>query len=161
MKTTTLVVVLFGLFVSPHGFAEGAEWVEYATIGGYTFFYDRESVVSSPSENIRKVWTKDVPKSEEERQKQAAKLTEKLRQGGLRNIDFSTHAYTITLNEISCNTREFRVLSTTYYDAQGTALLASDARKRNWELIIPDASMEYLHKTFCPKPRKWWYFWRS
>jgi hypothetical protein len=161
MKKVILVVMLFGLFVGLYGFAEGAEWIEYTTIGGYTFFYDKESVVSSPSEDTGRIWTKEVPRSEEERQKQATKLTEKLKKGGLRNVDFNTYAYTITLNEISCNKREFKVLFTTYYDAQGTVLLSTDTRKSTSELIIPDASMEFLHKAFCPKPRKWWYFWKS
>ncbi len=160
MKRATFISILLGVCLGWCSFAVASEWIEYAAIGGQAYFYDRESAVSSPSDNSARVWTKSVPKSEEDRQKQAKKLTDTLRKGELRNIDLSSLAYTVTLNEINCGKREYRVLSATYYDAQGVVLLSIRSSKRSWELIVPDDPIEALQKAFCPKPAPWWYFWK-
>jgi hypothetical protein len=160
MKKVTLVAAIIGLCVGWYGLSAGAEWVEYGGSGGYTFFYDKESAVSGSADGTAKVWIKSVPKSDDERQKQVARLTEKLKQARVRNVDLSTLAYTVTFNEIGCGRREHRVLYAVYYDAQGAILYSSGAQKKEWELIIPDEYMEPLQKTFCPGPKRWWYFWR-
>jgi hypothetical protein len=148
MKKTILVAILFGLFLGSYGLAEEAEWVEYATTGSNIFFYHRESI-SSPSKDIRQVWIKSVPKSEEDRQKDITKLTETHK-----GEDFSTFAYTTILDEINCNTRERRTLSFTYYGPQGTNLGSLNYPKAEWRQVMPETLGKALYEVVCPTTKK-------
>jgi hypothetical protein len=116
--------------------AEGANWVLFSqSIDNDKSYYDSESI-THPSEDIVRVWHKDI-------------LGESERKGFAQtNVVEATEIR--HLHEINCLTMEFRVISSIFLDSKGRIIQTKD-NISDIKPIPPESKMELLYKIVCAK----------
>jgi hypothetical protein len=103
---------------------------------GSAYFYDPESI--STSYNIVKVWTKIIY-SEKDKQRYIKKFGKKYKK-----LDYS-----LSLSEIDCSKKRYRVLNLVYYALNGSVIDITDNFLAEWHSIIPDSVQETLFEEVC------------
>ena len=145
-----LMSILSVIFLFCPG-GNAADWVYYTkdNVGNYKF-YDRSSI-SFPSNGIVSVWKKDVYSSEGIKDYVAQRARNNLSTYGYNEL-----SHVLCKEELSCKTREYRVLACSMYDNSGSVLESQSAWNghRTWEPIVPGSETDVFRKVLCAAPQK-------
>ena len=117
----------------------GADWKLYDSNNLRKSYYNANSI-TRPSKNIVRVWVRwnFTEKGVMDMVRSAGKKLEKLE-------------YSISLNEINCEEKTHRFLSSIYYDNNGKMIYTIPSSKlpTEWLSIVPESNADNLCKTIC------------
>jgi hypothetical protein len=127
----------------------GADWMPYFKGDNLSYFYDAQGISFLPN-NIIRVWTKCIPKSEEDRVQYIHNIRKMAP-----NISDNWSSSQV-LYEINCKNRTFTVIQVYEYDTEDNVITIASIKGPPISDISPDTMMEDLYKIVCPKkdPKK-------
>jgi len=139
-----LGVLFIGFLILGNAEVWGADWKYYGECDLSIHYYDSESI-SRPSKNIVIVWTKSF---------YSEKGKIRLKQiftGGETPISKSIDkvGYSLDLEEINCESRMQRTLSTAYYSMEDKNIDSYTGENPKWNFILLGSVMDSLHKAVC------------
>jgi Surface-adhesin protein E len=169
-----VVFFIFGFIIFCNLEVSGADWRHYGTTEDTgQFFYDQDSITFLP-EGIVRVWERtikdeDLKKAIEEKKgatqkfiegklsgkksvskEEIEKMYEEWRKEFLRNLVITEKRMLI---ELKCGENMFRLISGIEYDEKGNAKKGFSASQPEWLRIAPEAPIEGLYNTVCPKSK--------
>jgi len=137
-----LGVILIGLAILGYGEVWAEDWTFYGKTDKYSCFYDVESI-SHRSDNIL-----EVSEKQDYTNKGVNFMVEEL------GKKYENLSHLITLWQINCADKKFRLLSLTYYSKEKTVIyswkiLYSSGSPKDWSPFITGSLGERLYKAVC------------
>lgn len=126
--------------------AEGTDWQHFFTNEGLriNLYYDAEGMKHFPGGLVR-VWVKTVPLDEKGRNwlmREKEKLTDK---------NYGNFKYTLSLYELKCFERTYRIPAVVDYEKGGKILKSFQYNSAPWNTVPPDSLVEFLYmEVVCP-----------
>jgi hypothetical protein len=167
-------VILIGLAIFSYAEVWGEDWCYYATADIGHFYYDKESI-TSPSNDILRVWERiikdeDLKRVLEEKKGAMQKfLSEKTSEKkNISKEEFEKlyaewtkefFKYLIItekrmLIEMKCRDKMFRVISGLEYDEKGSVMNSFSNSKTDWQYLVPETPSQELYQILCPQKIK-------
>lgn len=134
-------IILLGATYSA---ADAAEWTLFVEDHAFKHFYDRQSIVHTPSGIVR-VAVKVDPKGKEGRDF----LLNVRKRIGLKLEGYDHYGFSLTVMEIDCPNRSKRLLQSDDYNERGEQLDAVSPPNPKWAPITPDSVHGLYQKYFC------------
>jgi FKBP-type peptidyl-prolyl cis-trans isomerase len=139
-----LGVILIGLTIFGYAKVWGADWKYLGSNERYQSYLDTGSIILLP-ENIVRAWTKTVLTDRG--------VIEIIKELG---IKYENSSEVVELSEWDCVKKTYRQLSVTLFSKEGRNMGSSETGdfkiRSEWSLIIPETTIEVIHKELCGKP---------
>lgn len=152
MKAVYLFLIAMGtvLLVSH---AKGAEWVYMGTdeLIGIEWSYDVETLSESQTGKT-KVWILSEYSDEGRKKEIQWRISE-----GLEVKGFDTLSHNLSLCEVNCITREYRLMETSYCSTDGQVLYSHTYNRqpaKGWRPVPLKTIAEKLYQALCPSQEK-------
>jgi hypothetical protein len=139
-----LGVILIGLSIFGCAKGWGADWIYYGECEFSLHYYDSESI-SRPSKNIVIVWTKSFYSEKGKIRLQRIFTGDETPMS--KSID--NVGYSLDLEEINCESRLQRTLSTAYYSMEDKNINSYTRENQKWNFISLGSVTDSLHKAVC------------
>ena len=139
MKRGSRVIVTVCLFIVFFYSFEGwaVDWKLIGTSWETDYFYDPQGV-SRLSQEIVQVWMKKI-------------YGEKKVKEFIKGIgpEFKELSYDLSLIEVNCSEKKFRLLAFSYYNQDGSLISSITSDSSSWNFIAPDSILEALFDIVC------------
>ena len=143
IKFFLFVSALFCFLNATNG--QGANWTylsEPKDKSGKEYF-DMDTITVSP-DGIVRVWSKRVYSDSGRTLMLLERQKAGMPPGGYENLEAL-----LALNELSCNKKEYRIISVETYERRGQLLDSVTFEDKKWKPISPESSIEPLFKKVC------------
>ena len=132
-----LEVILIGFLIFGYAEVWGVDWKSCFSNDYETVYYDAENVVHT-SQNLVRFLGKTV-------------YTEKGASNVVKNVpEYKIPpSFLLTLNEMDCAEKKYRVLEMTIYSVDGKIIFSSKNPASQWIVIRPETVAQLLHEAVC------------
>ena len=138
-----VILVVIGFTIFSYAEVWGADWKLYAESDFANYYYDAEDIVR-PSENIVRVWIRTLYTEKGVNQWKAKNFGKVVQKFRYENLSNSTNLW-----EINCAKKMHQILSSTFYNKDGSVIESYNFDRADWIFIRPDSPGESLYKAVC------------